>query len=255
MLEVFTFVALFPVSLAALAATYALTVRRRGDDAVDGPAEAAFGLGQAAIFGLIALILGFSFAFAAERFEARRELVVSETVAVGRAYQAADFLPAAQRTTFRQILVAYTRTRLDLLANEPLGAADDAAAARSDALRERLWSIAVAAARNDPHDLLTRELTAAVDETGDVSEEQGAALANHVPGAILALVVFATLAGAVLLGLTFGRARSPNAVLSTVFCLLCAATVFTIVDLDDGSQGFIRLDTTPLRNALDAMSR
>jgi hypothetical protein len=132
---------------------------------------------------------------------------------------------------------------------------EDRAAARGKVLYDQLWAIALRAALTDPHNLLTSELTGAVDEVGDISEQQSAALANHVPGAILALVLFSTLAGSVLLGLTFGRAKSPNAVLSVVFCLLCAATVFTIVDLDDGKQGFIRLETAPLQAALDDMHR
>ena len=55
-------------------------------------AEWAFGLGQAAVFGLIALILGFSFSFAAQRFEERRALVVSEADAIRTAYLRAGFL-------------------------------------------------------------------------------------------------------------------------------------------------------------------
>jgi hypothetical protein len=69
----------------------------------------------------------------------------------------------------------------------------------------------------------------------------------------MGLVIFCTLAGALLLGVTFGRVKRPYPVLSVVFCLLCAATVFTIFDLDDGRRGFIRLETAPLQDALAGM--
>jgi hypothetical protein len=51
---------------------------------------------QAAIFALIALILGFSFSFAVGRFEVRRALVVSETDAITTAYLRAGFLTPAK---------------------------------------------------------------------------------------------------------------------------------------------------------------
>src|SRR5271154_5160520 len=80
MVEVFSFLMLFPISLAVLALAYVLTTRLRKDKDDDEANEAAFGLGQAAIFGLIVLILGFSFAVASERYEARRALVIDESV-------------------------------------------------------------------------------------------------------------------------------------------------------------------------------
>ena len=58
------------LSLLALFAGYKFASRKAAGAA--GRDENAFGLGQTAIFGLIVLILAFSFSFAAERFEARR---------------------------------------------------------------------------------------------------------------------------------------------------------------------------------------
>ncbi len=240
---------LFPVSLGALALAYVLAVRHGKDE--DGRGEAAFGLGQAAIFGLIALILGFSFAFAAERFEASRALIVDEAVAIGKVNAHADFLPAALQKRFRATLVSYTRARLDAYADTADEHAEGEAAVRSEAIHGRLWAMATGAARSDPHNLLSTMLVESVDEAGDITAKQTAALNNHVPGVIVALVLLASIAGAVLLGLTFGRAKCPNAALSIIFCLICAATVFTIVDLDDGRRGFIRLDVTPLQDILN----
>lgn len=253
MVEVFAFLMLFPISLAALALAYVLTTRLRRDKHDDEAGEAAFGLGQAAIFGLIALILGFSFAFASERYEARRALVVDESVVAGRTYARADYLPAPERAQFRRELRDYVGARLDVYDFVTNPGEEDQTRTRSRALFAGLWAIALEAARRDPRNLLTSTLAADAVELNDVADRQTAALDNHVPTAIVGLVLFCTLAGAVLLGVTFGRAKSPNPVLSVVFCLLCAATVFTIVDLDNGKRGFIRLETAPLQDTLDGM--
>lgn len=253
MAEVFMFLMLFPISLAVLAVGYVLTIRLRKDPHDDEATEAAFGLGQAAIFGLIALILGFSFAFASDRYEARRALVVDESVVAGRTYTRADFLPAAERAQFRRALHDYVAARLDVYDFVTNTGEEDQSQARSQALFAGMWTIALRAAQRDPRNNLTTALAADTTELSDLADQQKAALENHVPTAIIGLVLFCTVAGAMLLGVTFGRVKRPNVVLSIVFCLLCAATVFTIVDLDNGKRGFIRLETAPLQDTLSSM--
>src|SRR5580704_18609470 len=49
---------------------------------------------DAAVFALLGLLLGFSFAGAMSRFEARRELIVREANAIGTAYLRIDMLPS-----------------------------------------------------------------------------------------------------------------------------------------------------------------
>jgi hypothetical protein len=55
--------------------------------------------------------------------------------------------------------------------------------------------------------------------------------------------------------LTFGRAKSPHPILSAIFCVLFAATVFTIIDLDHPQGGLISVDIAPLQATLGDMSR
>lgn len=239
---------LVPLALVPLIIGYLLTVKNAKDDTEQG--EAAFGLGVGAIFGLIALILGFSFAFAAERFEARRALIVQEAIAVGRVDLQSDFVPKSQQTAFRKTIVAYAQARLDSYADLEDVHAEGEAVERAAELHAKLWRVVSDDARSDPRNLLYNTLVASVDEMGDIAEAQRAAVNNHVPSAIVGIILFATVAGSLLMGVTFGRVKSPHPVLSIVFCLLCAATVFTIIDLDDGRRGFIRLEVAPLQATL-----
>ena len=190
------FIGIFPLLLIALALGYLYSLRY--SRAEDDKAGWAFGLGQAAIFGLIALILGFSFSFAAGRFEARRALENGRI------------------------------------------------------LQGKRWGIASRSARRDPYYL---DLSRSVIDTIAVADQQEAALNNHVPRAIIGIILLCTLVGAFLLGLTFGRAKAPNALLSALFCLLFAATVFTIIDLDHPQGGFIGVDVAPLQWILDDMTK
>ncbi|HEY2474832.1 MAG TPA: hypothetical protein VGI19_08505 [Candidatus Cybelea sp.] len=246
------FAVIFPLSLLALAGGYLYAARSRA--ILDEKGDWAFGLGQAAIFAVIALIMGFSFSFAAGRFEARRELVVIEADAIRTAYLRAAFLPGAQSVPFREALVDYTRTRLDTYASVADARAERLAIDKGKDLQGRLWTMATTAGLRDPRSPLFADLTRSVVEVIKSSEDQASALHNHVPRAIIGIIILSTLVGAFLFGLTFGQVRVPYALLSVIFCLLFAATVFTIIDLDHPQGGFIPVDVAPLQEVLDDMT-
>lgn len=246
------FIVVLPLSLAAVAAGYRYAARwgqSKGEQDIW-----AFGLGQASIFGLIALILGFSFSFAAQRYEARRALVVNEADAITTAYLQGGFLPGAQAKRFRELLVAYTQTRLNTYAAVSDANAERRLTVTGKTLQARLWASASSAALRNPRNPFLLDLTTSVVEILDLSEQQAAALNNHVPRAIIGIDVLCTTFGAFLLGMTFGRAKSPHVVLACMFCLLFASTVFTIIDLDHPQGGLISVDVAPLQTALDDMA-
>ena len=69
----------------------------------DGSGDGGEGYGVSAILGLLALLTGFTFSLAIERFETRRELVLQHANAIGTAYLRVQLLPepashAAQHT-------------------------------------------------------------------------------------------------------------------------------------------------------------
>ena len=67
-------------------------LRRRAKAA--GGAVAGSGAMEGAVFALLGLLVAFSFSGAATRFDARRQLIVEETNAVGTAYLRLDLLPS-----------------------------------------------------------------------------------------------------------------------------------------------------------------
>lgn len=246
------FIAVLPLSLIALGGGYLYAARSRrmhGDKA-----GWAFGLGQAAIFALIALILGFSFAFAAGRYEARRGLVVTEADAIRTTFLRAAFLPAGESAPFRRELIDYTRVRLETYDEVEDPKAEKLAIDKGKSIQGELWTSATTAVLRDPRSTLFADLARSVVETINASEDQAAALSNHVPRAIIFIIILCTIVGAFLFGLTFGYAKEPHALLAAIFCLLFAAVVFTIIDLDHPQGGFIAVDVAPLHTLLDDMT-
>src|SRR5258705_703379 len=89
--------------------------RRIGTRAMAGDpvgAQAGAGVVDAAVFGLLGLLVAFTFSGAATRFDVRRQLVVEEANAIGTAYLRLDVLPAAAQPALRARFREYLESRL-----------------------------------------------------------------------------------------------------------------------------------------------
>src|SRR5690242_3954314 len=78
-----------------------------------GPeARAGVGVVDGAVYGLLALLVGFMFSRAAGRFDHRRELIADEASAIGTAWQRVDLLPVESQAAIRDGLRRYVDTLL-----------------------------------------------------------------------------------------------------------------------------------------------
>ncbi|MET3907810.1 hypothetical protein ABID59_002151 [Bradyrhizobium sp. S3.3.6] len=75
----------------------------------------------AASLTLLALIIGFSFSMATNRYDQRKNFEEAEANAIGTEYLRADFLPPADTARVRALLSDYTKQRILFFIN-----ADDA---------------------------------------------------------------------------------------------------------------------------------
>src|SRR3954452_20598758 len=72
------------------------------------------GVLQAALLGLVGLVLAFGLALAVGRYEDRRTAVVDEATAIGTTYLRAETLPEPIRTQSLERIVRYTDTSIAL---------------------------------------------------------------------------------------------------------------------------------------------
>lgn len=123
-----------------------IRLRRREEKLSSG-----LGVIDGAVFGLMALLLGFSFSGAVSRFDVRRELIVQETNAIGTAWLRVDLLPEAAQPEIRQNFRAYLDARLAFYKNLDR---DRARASEelvlSQKLQGKIWTV-----RNDRYDPAT----------------------------------------------------------------------------------------------------
>jgi hypothetical protein len=149
---------LFLLMVVAVEIGYRLGYVRR--KSADDSAKAHIGAVQALLFGLVALVLGFTFSLALQRYDSRSEAVVDEANAIGTAYLRALLLPSSVRADVRKALRDYVDLRV---ADSARSLVDQAARAAEQAnaadMQNRLWEHAEQAVAEDPNPTTTASST------------------------------------------------------------------------------------------------
>jgi len=219
--------------------------RRLGARSGDKESETASMLAGAAL-GLLALMIGFTFAMTLSRFEARRDALLKEANAIGTTALRARMLPENQRRQVLTLLQDYVKIRLDLAERALSGAELTSAIDRSNALQEKLWQQAMSAAAANEAMVPTGLFIQTLNEMIDAQETRLTALRNRVPDVvILALFAIAAVAGAFA-----GHAsmlETGRAVIAVyVMGLVVASVIMLILDLDRPTAGFIDVSQQPM---------
>src|SRR5271154_7259220 len=102
--------ALFAGVLACLEIGWTVRHKRRHEESPD--ADSGLGAIDGAVYGLMGLLIAFTFTGAAARFEVRRELITKEANAIGTAWLRLDLLPAAAQPPIRAEFRDYLDSRI-----------------------------------------------------------------------------------------------------------------------------------------------
>ena len=216
------------------------SVSHRGGDNV-APLESA-------VLTLLALMIGFTFAMALSRFEARREGLLREANAISTTALRARLLPETERAATIKLLREYVQLRLDI-SNRVLSDTEmRATIQRSNTLQEALWRQAKTIAAKDHAMVPTGLFVQSLNNMIDLQSERLDAYFNRLPLVIvIGLFGIAGVAGG-FSGYSGGvggqRSRPPVYVVA----LLVAAVIVLILDLDRPQEGFIRVNQQPMRD-------
>jgi hypothetical protein len=140
---------------------------------------------ESAMLGLLALIIGFTFAMALTRFEARRAAVLNEANAIGTTALRARLLPEPHRTDVLKLLKEYVKIRVDIVESGQSLAELKTAVDRSNVIQEALWQQTKALVARDNSMVPTGLFIQTPNEMIDDQEKRLAALRNRVPNVVL----------------------------------------------------------------------
>lgn len=223
-------------------------LRRRQPDAdYDGDAHTLSG-----VFGLLALLMAFSFGMALDRYEERRDLVVVEANALSTFASRLALLPADDAATVQALLGEYARARLafgDAVTDAGAARAFDAA----DEIHARMGEVVYASLAAGLPDPRGPALLQPYNEAGDVAAERLAAREAHLPDAVLVVLCLFAIAGAAMLGHNRAGRKEVHRPAAILFLALLAMAFITVLDLDRPRSGVIQVPQESMKRQAAAL--
>jgi len=216
-------------------------IRRVAVDA-EGVREGA-GAVEGAVFGLLGLLLAFTFSGAASRFDERRHLIVQEANAIGTAYLRLDLLPAQEQPPLRDLFRRYLDSRLAAYRKLPDLKAAMVELNHSTQLQREIWTQAVAATESEAARSARMLLIPALNEMFDITTTRTAARKMHPPAIIFVMLSTLSLVGSLLAGYGMARAKTRGWFHIFGFAIIMSVAVYVIIDLEFPRAGFIRVDS------------
>ncbi len=209
------------------------------------PEHSSAGLGaiDGAVFGLMGLLIAFTFSGAATRFDARRQLIGEEANAIGTAYLRIDLLPQSVQPLLRQDFRNYLDERLNAYrvisrdfedANRHFESANN--------LQTKIWSEAVAGCHEQASPAVTTLVLSSLNDMIDITTTRRVAMEMHPPSVVfygLGLLVMAT---SLLAGYGMAASKRRGWMHMVVYALIMSATLYVILDLEYPRFGLIRVD-------------
>lgn len=214
-------------------------VRGRQPDHRDGSTPVLVG----SLLGLLAFLLAVTMSMASDRFDTRRQLVLTEANSIGTTYLRAGYLPAPYADDIRRLLREYAPLRVN--AADP--AVFEANLKKSTALQDRMWAKTEELARDQPSSQVLALFIESLNETIDVQESRVTAIVYaRVPATVLLMLLLAVLVTIAIVGYSAGLAASRGLPSAVVLVFVLGALMTLLIDLDRPRDGLLQVSQQPL---------
>jgi hypothetical protein len=201
---------------------------------------------EAAMLGVLGLLLGFTMSMAVTRFEVRKQLVLDEANAIGNSCLRTELLPAPEGNEMASILREYINMRVQYgtTGNDPERL--DSLRKQTVLLQDEFWKRAVAYQQKGPNPVAASLLLQSLNQSIDLESARRMALQNHVPESVIYVNGIVGMLAAVLVGYTFGLNGRRQIFSMCVLALAITLVLALIIDLDQPFSGLIRVSQQPM---------
>jgi hypothetical protein len=203
---------------------------------------------EAAVLGLLALMIGFTFAMALSRFELRRDAVLDEANAIGTTALRARLLPAPHNAECLRLLKDYVQVRLDLAQRVLSPGELNAAITRSN------WQQAKSVGATDTEMVPTGLFIQSLNEMIDNQAKHLNAIRDRVPNIVFLTLYGVAAAASAFAGFASGSGERPSRLPIYVMIILVCSVILMIQDLDRPFTGFIVNSQQPMIDTAKSIS-
>ena len=242
------FVLTLGVCLGAVEAGSALGgygLRQKNESAPQAPLGSVVG----AMLGLLAFILAFTFGVAANRFDARKQLVLEESNAIGTTYLRAGLMPQTQGLEVRRLLREYTDIRLHVT---PANLQETQN--RTAEIHAQLWSQAKSLVVEEMDSQLRVMFIESLNELIDLHQSRTTVgLQQRIPGTVWLTVYALSILSMLALGYQIGMSGIRRFLATPVLAAAFSVVIVLIADIDRPGEGFMRVSQQPLADVQQMM--
>jgi hypothetical protein len=205
----------------------------------EGPTDMLVG----SLLALMAFVLAITMGMAADRFDARRGLVVEDANAIATAYLRSDYLPSADGEELKARLREYLPLRIT---------SQDTAQVRqnvelSEALQTEMWAIVARVAATGHSPDLMSSLGESVTDLVDVHERRVVAgLYARVPETVVILLLVGSALSLGMVGYSAGLKRRRSVLSALVLVVALGIVTTLVIDMDRPQEGFLEVSQQAL---------
>jgi hypothetical protein len=227
--------------------------QRRADEARRGHLSAVLG----SLLGLLALLLSFTFAMSAARYDIRRQLVIADANVLSGLYLQSSLLPEAARRPFKQTLREYVDYRTGIALTHHKGSVAQLAtlAVRAEALHGQMWQEVKSTAEGEPPAKIADTMLKGLIEALAIHRDRLFAYESRVPDPVIWLLLVGALTAMTVIGLAGGLGNHRGHPARIALSILLSGTIYVLLDLDRPQQGLIRVSQTPMRHLEQLLDR
>jgi hypothetical protein len=227
------------VFLGALEVGYRLGQRRQ--DRTDDPDKSHTSALQGATLGLLALLLGFTFAMAVSRFDNRKTVIVDQANAIGTAELRSRLLGAPFAAQAAPLFRDHVETWIQFKNAGTDDAAVKAADRHASQIEHELWNIAREATAADPHSLPASLFTSAMNEVIDMHEKRWRSLEDRVPDPVIVLLFAVSALALGQVAYSCGLNGRRRQIANVTFAFAIALVLVVILDIDRPRHGLVQV--------------
>ena len=197
-----------------------------------------------AAFGLLAFMLAFTFQIAANRFDARKELLLEEVTNIRTAYLRAGLIPEPIRSETKKLLVEYVDLRIDL-AND--FSKIESAMTRSQEILDIFWGYTETLAQQDRSSEVYALYTTSINDLVDnFNHRITMTLEYRIPPAVIWVLVIIAFFSMLTLGYQFGISGKGSFSINLLLAFIFALVMFLILVLDHPELGISKINQKPM---------
>ncbi|MHC8296161.1 bestrophin-like domain [Pseudomonas sp. LB3P58] len=210
---------------------------------------------QTALLGLLALLLGFNFAMATSRFEARKTLIQDEVTVIGSTYLRTKLLPSDLRGKMSALLKDYVSARIEFMRAGTDEKLLKAASESSRTIEDQLWNLAATAEAQGEATAAMNLVIQSLTDVYNVNEKRRAEQDNHVPATVINLLFVVAIGALGFIAYSYGLGHRRRHGSTAVFAILIAMVFTVILDLDQPRSGFIRVGEESMLRLQEDLNR